>query len=113
MTRTVDTRQRQLLDGWEAVASQYTSGRGFDFSEDRHTERLETRLDAFLTDPNERTFEAFWSPETFRGAVMGGPSLVRKSWESVEDFAAFAASIRDADAYDPTWEDNFVTGSMI
>lgn len=112
MTKTVDTRQRELLDSWQTVASQHTTGRGFDFSEQRHTALLGKRVDAFLANPTERTFEAFWSTDAFRDAVMGGPSLVRNHWQSVEDFAAFVASISDAETYDPAWEENFVTGSI-
>lgn len=113
MTKSADTRQRELLNDWADLASQHTSGQEFDFSEQRHTARLHDRIDAFLSNPTERTFEAFWSTDTFRGAVMGGPSLVRKHWESVEDFAAFVSTIRDAETYDPSWEENFITGSMI
>lgn len=113
MTTTVDSRQRELLEAWHETASTSDSGQEFDFTDQRHTALLQKRVDAFIANPNESTFEAFWSPEAFRGAVMGGPSLVRKSWESVEEFAAFVKSIRDAEEYDPSWEENFITGSMV
>lgn len=113
MSDTSGARQRELLEAWATTARTNDHGQEFDFTESRHTHQLEQRSAAFVENPTERTFEALWSPEAFRGAVMGGVALVRNSWESIDAFAAFVRSIREADAYDTAWEENFVTSSMV
>jgi len=113
MTETLDPRQRDMLSAWRAAASTTATGPDFDLTSDRHTARLKERVEAFVDNPTDRTFETLWSSSTFRGAVVGGPAVVRRSWESVEEFAAFIAEIRDADSYDPDWEEQFVTASMV
>jgi hypothetical protein len=113
MSEPFGPRQRELLDAWRTTANERASGREFDFTERRHTTRLHDRLDTFLEEPTEDAFESVWMPETLRGAVVGGPGMVLRSWDSIQDLASFLRTVRDAEDYDERWTERFVSDSVV
>ena len=107
-------RRQALLDAWRDYASATPASEFHQFSSENRHERVTRRLDEFLTEPTEDNFEALWTPDVLRDAVIGGPALVLKNWGgSIDDLAALFEEMQQADAYDPDWEDNFVATSVL
>lgn len=112
MSKRLDRGQRNRLEAWRETAHERASGQEFDFTEGRHTVRLHECLEAFFDDPSEATLGPLWTTDTLRG-VVGRPKMLVREWDSPEALATFLRSVRDAETYDSSWEETFVSSSVV
>jgi hypothetical protein len=101
-------RHTDSLNAWARTISTSPAGDYYDFTAPTRTTKLQERVTDFLAFPNEDSFADVWSRDVLRNAVYGGPSVVLNNWDrSVESLAPLLAKIERADAYDPTWTEEF------
>jgi hypothetical protein len=110
----VGPRRSALLDAWRRYAGSTREGPFHDFGSENRYQRVHQTLREFLDMPTEEAFEALWTREVLRDAVMGGPELVLTRWPgSIEELADRLRQMRDADEYDPAWEREFITKTAV
>jgi hypothetical protein len=112
MSKRLGRNQRDRLVAWRETAHEQARGLEFDFTERRHTVQLRECLDAFLDDPSEARLGPLWSTNTLRG-VVGRPKMLVRAWDSPEALATFLRTVRDAETYDSSWEETFVSSSVV
>lgn len=114
MTIELGRRATQLLQAWGAVAGDHPTGRGYDLTPPTRSETYQNRLDAFVEDPTESTFENLWNPEVLAAAGDWPSGILLNLWTgSLEDLAELFDEIRTADRYHPGWEDRVSWSSVI
>lgn len=115
MTQTdLGPRRQELLRAWGEYAATTPQSVFHDFGPENRNERVRDRLESFLASPSETTFEALWSRNVLRDAVMGGSSLVLNTWPgTLDELAARFERMRTADEYDSSWEDDIVAETVI
>jgi DNA polymerase III delta prime subunit len=97
--------QKNVLEKWRIVAQTEPAGTEFDFVGHNRTDEIADRADAFIADPSSERFERMWN--RMHSAIQRGQAgQILNKWDgSITDLADLIEEIRDADSYDPDWED--------
>lgn len=107
-------RRTELLEAWAEYAASTPESDYHCFSSGNRHELVQQHLEKFLSDPTEENFESLWHGDVLRDAVIGGPSMVLTNWPgSITDLAELFEAMQSADEYDPAWETDFVTTSVL
>ena len=111
MALQLGPRATQLLSAWGLVALDNPTGPHYDLTHPTRSERCRTRIDAFIEEPNESTFEDLWTPESVAVASEWHAATVRNLWSGTfDDLAELFAEIRAADQYAQHWRDQINWG---
>lgn len=113
MTGLFGPRREGLLTAWGELIAETSSGSGFDCTDSNRTEVTQRQVSEFLQEPSVDRFEKLWQVEVLADAVFGGPSPVLDRFGSIEQLAETIRSVAEADAYDPDWEEHFLTPTVV
>lgn len=97
--------RERIVALWGEVAKTRPAGVEFDLSSHTRTEAIADSVDEFVSTPTPERFEAMWG-QLYAAMMQGSAGQILAKWDgSIADLAALVATIRDADTYDPEWED--------
>lgn len=113
-TTELGPRRQGLLEAWGEYAATTPESEYHKFDSGNRHDRVRRRLNSFVDEPSEENFEALWTDDVLRDAVIGGPSMVLTNWSgTIDELADLFKTMQDADRYDPGWETEFVsTGAL-
>jgi MoxR-like ATPase len=104
-THQNNTTKDELLKKWKKVAKKEPSGAEFDFANNDRVQKISHLADEFIEDPSEENFREMWD-RMHSANQRGKATNILKKWdESINDLANLIADIRDAEEYNPSWED--------
>lgn len=113
MTSEIGGRREALLVGWKSLVSDRPAGEEFDFTDTNRTVQTQQHVHDFLQSPDRETFNQLWTIDVLADAVIGGPEPVIKKHGSVEELAKKIREMSHTDEYDPNWESDFLTSSVV
>lgn len=109
----VGPRRLALLAGWSDHLASNAAGQDFDCGRENRTDRVQRLVGEFLEEPTQERFRELWTPDVITDAVIGGPDAVLDSVPEIDDLAELLGEMRKADAYDPSWEENFMARTAV
>ena len=107
--QSVTYEGESLLKQWQEVAEAQPRGEHFDFVDAYDPDGLRTAVDAFISGPDQETFEAVWE-HLDSGLSKSSGSNIYKKWTETQgrepqELATLIAEIGDASGYETGWED--------
>jgi hypothetical protein len=105
----LEPRHIEFLEEWAEYAETNSKSEYYDFTSGNRNDRVHRRLREFVSEPTNEAFEALWTKDVLRDALIGGPALVRNNWPgSIEELASLFETMQSAEEYDPEWETEFI-----
>ena len=107
--QSVSQEGESLLRHWQAIAEVQPQGEHFSFVNAYDIDGLRADVDAFISSPDQETFEAVWE-HLNRGISNSSGRSIYKEWTETqgrepEELATLIREINDASSYETVWED--------